>query len=82
MTRLSRLAARMNIALDTTTKVATNAGDSCPEGKARVLVRGLAASMAASAQRLNAMAADRAAIIATIIHTNWCAEGNPSSAPT
>jgi len=45
-------AARMKIAQETTTKVATNVGESCPAGSARVRVRGLAASMVASARRL------------------------------
>src|SRR5665811_767341 len=70
----------MKIALDTTTNVATNAGERCPAGKARVLVRGLAASMEASAQRLNAIAAERAATMATMIHTSWRSEGNPPAA--
>src|SRR5579871_4629901 len=68
--RFNRLAARMKMALDTTTKVATNAGDRWPAGNARVLVRGFAASRAASAQRLNAIAADRAAIMATMIQAS------------
>ncbi len=41
---------------------------------------GLAASMAASAQRLKAMAAERAATMATTIHSIWCSEGNPPAA--
>ena len=36
-----------------------------------MLVRGFAASIAASAQRLNAMAAERAATMATTIHRSW-----------
>ena len=52
----------------------------CPAGKARVLVRGFAASMDASAHRLNAIAADRAAIMATTIHKSWREEGNPPAA--
>src|ERR1700691_5848048 len=67
VSRLSLAAAIIKIAQVTTTKVATNAGDKCPAGSARERVRGLAASMAASARRLNAMAAERAATIATTI---------------
>ena len=40
------------------------------EGNARARVRGLAASMLASARRLNDMAADRAEIMATTIQAN------------
>ena len=58
------------IALETTTNVATNAGVSWPAGRARVLVRGLAASIAASARRLKAIAAERAATMATMIQVN------------
>ncbi len=57
----------MNIAHETKTKALTNAGLSVPAGRARVLVRGFAASIAASATRLNAMAADRAEIMAMMI---------------
>ena len=42
-----------------------------PAGMERWLVRGLAASMAASAQRLKAIAAERAATIAITIHKSW-----------
>src|SRR6185436_19100369 len=62
------------------TNVATNPGDKLPAGSARVLVRGLAASMEESARRLNAMAADRAATMATTIQTNWRAAGMPPAA--
>ena len=57
----------MNIAQEIITKVVTKAGESWPAGSARVLVRGLAASMAASARRLKAMAAERAASMAITI---------------
>lgn len=57
----------MKMAQEVMTKVATNAGDKCPAGNARVRVRGLAASILASARRLKAIAADRAATIATMI---------------
>jgi hypothetical protein len=36
--------------------------------------------MEASAHRLKAIAADRAATMATIIHANWRSEGNPPAA--
>src|SRR4030095_2899553 len=50
---------------DATVNSATNPGLRSPEGKARILVRGLAASMYLSASRLNAIAAERAPIMAT-----------------
>jgi len=56
------------MAQETTIKVVTKAAERWPAGSARVLVRGLAASMAASARRLNAMAAERAASMANTIH--------------
>ncbi len=73
-------AANTNMALDMMTNVTTNPGVSCPAGKARVLVRGLAPSMAASAHRLKAMAAERAAIMAMMIHISWRPVGNPPAA--
>ena len=56
---LSCQAAKISIAEVTTTNPATNCRDSLPAGSARVLVRGLAASMSASTSRLNAIAAER-----------------------
>ena len=47
---------------------------------ARLRVRGLAASRSASAQRLNAMAEERAATIATRIHATVLAVGSPLAA--
>ena len=47
---------------------------------ARLLVRGLAASNSASAQRLKAMAQERAATIATRIQATFCQPGNPLAA--
>ena len=47
-----------------------SAAESSPAGSARILVRGLRASMSASITRLNAMAADRAPTIATTIHSS------------
>src|ERR1700733_7278805 len=58
----------------------TNVRDSSPAGIARLLVRGLTASRSASAQRLKAIAADRAAIIATTIHARARQLGNPCAA--
>ena len=58
------------MAQETTTKVATKVAERCPAGRARVLVRGFAASMEASARRLKAMAAERAASMAITIHKN------------
>jgi hypothetical protein len=36
--------------------------------------------MLASASRLNAIAAERAEIMATMIHSNWCPVGQPPAA--
>src|SRR5208283_3693942 len=58
----------------------TNWRDSNPAGMARLLVRGLAASSSASAQRLKAMAQERAATIATRIQTTVRQPGNPRAA--
>jgi len=77
---VSREAANTNSTQETTTNVATNAGVSVPAGKARVWVRGLAASIEASASRLKAMAADRAETMATMIHSNCFPPGNPLAA--
>src|ERR1035437_6894371 len=49
-------------------KPRTNRRERRPAGMARLLVRGLAASSSASAQRLKAMAQERAATMATRIH--------------
>ena len=68
------------IAQETTTKLVTNVGDRVPAGSARVWVRGLAASMEASATRLNAMAAERAEIMATMIHASCRMVGRPPAA--
>src|SRR6185437_16008775 len=58
----------------------TNRRESCPAGMARVQVRGLAASMSASAQRLKAMAQERAAIMATRIQRSVRRAGRPPAA--
>ena len=47
---------------------------------ARLRVRGLAASSSASAQRLKAIAEERAATMATRIHATVRAAGNPLAA--
>ena len=68
--RLSWEAAKTNSAHDTSTNVITKPGVSVPAGRARVWVRGLAASIDASARRLKAIAADRAVTMAMMIHAN------------
>ena len=73
-------AASTNTAQATTTNVATKAGLNWPAGSALVCVRGLAASIEASASRLNAIAAERAATIATTIHASWRQFGTPRAA--
>src|SRR5579862_3395704 len=78
--RFSWEAAITNNAHETATNVATKAGVRAPVGKARVRVRGLAASMEASASRLNAIAADRADTIAMMIQVSAWAEGRPFAA--
>src|SRR5712672_1100143 len=65
---------------ETATKVITKEAERCPAGRARALVRGLAASMETSARRLKAIAAERAAIMATTIHSNDRALGHPPAA--
>src|SRR5215470_16167181 len=70
----------MKMAQATRTKVVTKAGLSVPDGRARVWVRGLAASMAASATRLKAIAAERAEIMAITIHASWRSDGKPPAA--
>jgi len=61
-------------------KPRTNWRLSMPAGIARILVRGLAASMSASAQRLKAMAQERAETMATRIHNRVRREGRPCAA--
>src|SRR5258705_1891168 len=63
--RFSWDAASTNTAQETMTNSVTNPGVNVPAGRARVWVRGLAASMEASARRLKAIAAERAATMAT-----------------
>src|SRR6266704_3405903 len=73
-------AANTNTAQATATNVATKPEVRVPAGRARVRVRGLAASIEASARRLKAMAAERAATMATMIHKSWCGVGTPLAA--
>src|SRR5690242_8807695 len=73
-------AAKTKIALEITTKTATNVFESAPVGIARMAVRGLAASYSASTRRLKAIAAERAPTIATTIQKSWRAEGKPFAA--
>ena len=78
--RLSWEAAKTNSAHDTSTNVMTKPGVSVPAGRARVWVRGLAASIDASARRLKAIAADRAVTMAMTIQTKACPLGKPFAA--
>src|SRR5436853_1734709 len=73
-------AANMKMADETATNSVTKRGVRLPAGSARVRVRGLAASIAASARRLKAMAAERAEIMATTIQSSCAADGNPRAA--
>src|SRR5579864_9390983 len=63
-----------------TVNPSTNWRDNRPAGIARLLVRGLAASRSASAQRLKAMAQERAEIMATRIKTTVRKLGSPFAA--
>src|SRR5208337_1272648 len=78
--RLNWEAARTKNPHATRTNVLTNAGVNCPTGKARVAVRGLAASIEASARRSKAIAADRAETMATTIQASCRHAGNPPAA--
>src|SRR5580698_3248056 len=80
VSRFNWEAASTKIPQATSTNVLTNAGVNCPTGKARVAVRGLAASIEASASRLKAIAADRAETIATTIQASCRQAGNPPAA--
>src|SRR6266700_4622889 len=73
-------AATTNTAEETAINFLTKSGVNVPRGSARARVRGLAASIEASARRLKAIAAERAATIATIIHKSWCRLGMPRAA--
>src|SRR5271168_4199813 len=63
-----------------TVNPATNRRLSVPAGMARPEVLGLAASRPASAQRLNAMAADRAVTMQTTIQNTLGHAGHPEAA--
>src|SRR5579884_377386 len=78
--RFNCAAAKTNSAQKNTTNATTNCRESTPAGSARMRVRGLAASITWSASRLNAMAADRAATIATTIQASWRGPGHPRAA--
>ena len=61
-------------------KAATAPGLTCPAGRARPAVRGLAASIRRSTSRLNAIAALRAPTMATTIQKTVRHEGHPPAA--
>src|SRR6266700_7097751 len=73
-------ALRTNTADEIATKITANLRESVPAGMARVAVRGLAASICASATRLNAMAAERADTMHRTIHPSCTAGGIPPAA--
>jgi hypothetical protein len=60
----------------------TKPRESSPAGIARNAVRGFAASRSASAQRLKAIAAERAVTMQTMIQTSCIGRGQPSAAST
>src|SRR5215472_10966205 len=66
----------------TTTNQNTKPFESFPAGNARILVRGFSASISASTSRLNAIADERAATNATMIHVETCRLGIPRAANT
>src|SRR5271163_4727613 len=78
--RFSCEAARMKTAAITSVKPATKLRLSRPAGIARLAVRGLAASMPASVQRLKAIAAERAETMQTMIQNSLIAGGQPPAA--
>src|SRR5215467_9672711 len=80
VSRFSCDAARTKTAQAPATNNNTNFCDKIPSGMARVEVRGLAASISASARRLKAIDADLAEIIHTRIHPSCVAVGNPPAA--
>ena len=86
VTRPSITAQPTNSTDDTTTNRVASAIDIAPRGISRIDVRGFIASQRASASRLNPIAADRAVIIAPMIHaTRVQVSGDSraaSSAPT
>src|SRR5262249_15517458 len=78
--RLSCAAPTTKSAQAATTNSAANRCESAPEGMARMAVRGLAASIRASAMRLNAMAAERAETMHKTIQPSVAAAGMPPAA--
>src|SRR5215510_15047407 len=78
--RFNWAAASTKTAQHTTTNSVTNLSERIPAGIARVAVRGLAASICASARRLNAMAADRADTIHNTIQPSWAGRCRPPAA--
>ena len=78
----SMAAAATSAAADTTTKTHTLARESTPRGSSRPAVRGLRASIAWSARRLNPIAALRAPTIATTIHRSVRQGTRPPPAST
>src|SRR5579875_1203492 len=80
--RFSIAAPRTNSPAETTVNASTKLRVSSPAGSARFAVRGLAASNSASTRRLNAIAADRALTMQTIIHASTRAGGHPPAAST
>src|SRR5579875_772171 len=69
-------------AQEITVNVTTKLRETRPAGSARAAVRGLAASISASARRLNAMAAERALTMQTTIQPRTRAGGQPPAART
>src|SRR2546421_12269623 len=78
--RLSWAAEITKTTQDAVTKTATNFCESSPAGMARMAVRGLAASICASARRLKAMAAERADTMHRTIQPSCANEGTPPAA--
>src|SRR5512147_3068739 len=73
-------AAKTRTSDETAVNRATWPGFTSPCGRARMLVRGFAASKVRSAQRLNPMAADRAPTMATVIQRIVRHDGRPPAA--
>jgi len=82
VSRFSIAAPSTNTATETTTNPPTNPPLNVPAGKARIAVRGFAASSRASTSRLNAIAADRAATMQTTIQLSTRNVGQPPAAST
>src|SRR6202012_1597005 len=80
VSRLSWAAARIKARDMITVNPPTKRRLRLPAGIARPRVRGLAASKPASAQRLNAMAADRAVTMQTTIQKILLHDGHPEAA--